>query len=127
MIKYDKRELTKAVYDHMLDHSKQGVDDTLDNLVFKWWVTGRSGSGFQLTYLGMMAFQLVEFQYYQFDLTEPTQTFIMKLNRRLPCPYYMNSKAVKPYIRVYDNKVAMMITLFGTVEEYINSLENYSK
>lgn len=101
---------------------KHCADDTLDNLVFKWWVTGRSGSGFQLTYLGMMAFQYAEFEFYQFDLTEPTQAFIMKLNKRLPCPYYMNSKAVKPYIRLYDNKVAMLITIYGTLYDYLESI-----
>jgi hypothetical protein len=123
MINYNKQEITKTVYKQIPDPLKYFPDETIDKLYFKWWATGRSGSGFQLSYAGMLAFQYAEIQFYQFDLT--TELDVIKINKLMPCPFYVNYKSVKPYLRVYDNKTAMIITLYGSVKEYIHSIESY--
>ena len=45
----------------------------------------------------------------------------------MKCPYYIglniknNKKA--PFIRIYDNKIAMLVTLYGEIQNYLDSLQ----
>lgn len=128
MIKYNKQDITSAVYDRLPEVAKYYGKEPIDTLLFKWWTTSRSGSGLQLSYEGMTAFQFADMQFYQFDLdheelAESPNSVLIKINKRMPCPFYLNIKSQKPYIRIYDNKVAMLITLYGTFTGYLNSLK----
>jgi hypothetical protein len=46
----------------------------------------------------------------------------MELNHKLTCPYYLGKNiAGGAHIRLYDSKVAMMISLYGDVYDYVKS------
>ena len=37
--------------------------------------------------------------------------------------YLRSDKKNKPYIRLYDSKVAMMVSLYGNINEYLESVK----
>ena len=111
-----------------------------DKLVFDWFVTGRAGSGLRLTDAGSVAFEKANISHYDFDFTVPTSQvnniksqsglakFTLGLDRKINCPYYIGTKPFdrtrnQPYIRVYDHKIAMMITLYGDLQSYLDSVK----
>ena len=54
--------------------------------------------------------------------------FTLKIGKLIKCPFYLGSKPkdskTKAYIKVYDSKVAMMISLYGSnLQDYIIAME----
>ena len=52
---------------------------------------------------------------------------IEEIIKKIKCPYYLGvhklrDKKGEPFIRVYDHKTAMMITLHGNLREYLESV-----
>jgi len=108
-----------------------------DKLIFEWFVTGRRGEGLRLTDVGASAFTKANIAHYTFDLKQDYKPFLpaknwesyaMLLNKKIHCPYYIGvsideKKKKKPYIRVYDHKIAMLMTLYGTVDDYLESVK----
>lgn len=127
----NKEDITKVIVDIL------GIDisqpkNSLDDLIFKWWATGRSGSGLRLTDEGQKAFTHAEIEFYDFPLFKKVnnmkateyRSFTLKLGKKLECPFYIgikNEKVREAYIRIYDSKVAMMIELYGSFTEYLNA------
>ena len=127
----EKEIITKIVYDSLPDKSIY-ENYTIEKISFKWFVTGRTGSGLQLTYEGYKCFTEANLTYYDFpvghklkDMFANPTVLAMNLNKHIKCPYYMSVERQdnKPvvFIRLYDNKIAMMVTLYGTIEEYLQS------
>lgn len=111
-------------------------DNTVDKLVFDWFVTGRAGSGLRLTDAGKVAFERAKIAHYDFDFKPPKNTkgaaswgkYTLILDKKVKCPYYVgvrltDDKKQQPYIRVYDHKIAMMMTLYGDFESYVESVK----
>jgi hypothetical protein len=111
-------------------------DIPVDKLIFNWFVTGRAGNGLRLTDAGKTAFEIVNIAHYDFDFTpskemsNPTKwgKFTLILDKKVKCPYYIGVKPLdngkkQPYIRLYDNKIAMMLTLYGDLQSYIESVK----
>jgi hypothetical protein len=74
---------------------------------------------------------MADIAFYQYDLaTRPSDGYyawVMELNKKIKCPYYMgvnkDGKKSKPFIRFYDSKIAMMVSLYGNVNEYLDSIK----
>lgn len=115
-------------------------DFPADKLVFEWFVTGRAGTGLRLTDSGSVAFDKAKISHYDFDFTSPSSQvnniksqnglakFTLMIDRKIKCPYYIGTKPFdrtrnQPYIRVYDHKIAMMITLYGDFQSYLDSVK----
>ena len=113
----------------------------LDNVIFDWWLTGRGGQGLRLNTAGLEAFNLAKLEYYDFPLglnNKSTkhrkriiapESFVQELIKKITCPYYLGvqhhkieGKSSDPFIRVYDHKTAMMITLHGTLRDYLDAM-----
>lgn len=107
-----------------------------DKLVFEWFVTARGGQGLRLTDLGMTAFERAEIAHYEFDIKPPKMAawgsdwgkYTATLDKKIKCPYYIGVKLKdrgnkQPYIRLYDHKIAMMMTLYGDFQSYIDSVK----
>jgi hypothetical protein len=99
---------------------------SIDQLTFRWWSTGRAGSGLRLTEEGKDAFLLAEIEHYDYHLDlEKSQKKDNKLpillGKKISCPYYIgklpNSKKI--LVRIYDDRIAMMINLYGNLNDYI--------
>lgn len=117
-------------------------DQPADKLVFDWFVTGRAGEGLRLTDAGKVAFERAKIAHYDFDFTLPSDyrklnaikivngwaKFTLVLDKKVKCPYYIGTKLVdkgkkETYIRFYDHKIAMLVTLYGDLESYLESVK----
>jgi len=125
-----KKEITEKIFSELPNVDENVWKNAkIDNLIFRWWITGRGGSGLRLTDEGMKAFQLANVAHYEFPLGKLDRSswdfFIKDLTKKLDCPYHLgvyrtgNSKG--PYIRIYDHKIAMLMTLYGSLAEYLES------
>ena len=130
----NKLVLTQALI-KLLDIDQTIPKQSINNLLFKWWATGRTGSSLRLTDEGMKAFTEAEIEFFDFPLFDKkidikkaeVKKLTLKLGRSLNCPWYMgfkNQQIKSAYIRVYDSKVAMMITLYGSFMEYLTLVKS---
>jgi hypothetical protein len=123
-----KIAITKAIYNN-LPSDNPFKDIPLEKLIFQWWWTGRSTEGLRLSEAGNQACSLIDLEYFdfQFPLSAEAHPYIgVTLGKALKCPYYIgfNNRFYKSaYIRVYDSKIAMLITLYGGMKDYIESVK----
>lgn len=123
----NKHLLTKIVFDS-LPLSNPWQNKSLDRCISEWWITKRSNSCYRLSDSGKYAFEIADIQGYNFSMPlekEDYAIIITKglLSKKIKCPYYLGFKTQRyesAYITVYDSKVAMLITLYGTVHEFLN-------
>ena len=130
-----KKEITEAILKAIPDGMVTNV--TLDQAVFKMWLTGRGGQGLRLSDDGLQMFNLTKIEYYDFELGLNLKTmhrrriiapeaFVQEIIKKIQCPYYLGVHKIRgkkgdPFIRVYDHKTAMMITMYGNLREYLDS------
>ena len=96
-------------------------------------MTGRSGFGLRLTETGHKALSHAKIEYYEFpiDLEKGNNRvklwdqYIKQISKKLDCPYFIGVKDKIPFIRIYDHRIAMMMTLFGNLGEYLDSVVKY--
>lgn len=121
-----KKKLTKIIYDNLPDDNLYKLIP-IEKLVFRWWWTGRSTEGLRLSEEGMTVFSQLDIEYFDFDfpLSAEAHVFIgVTLGKKISCPYYIGFKNrlyKSAYIRIYDSKIAMLITLYGGLKDYIES------
>jgi len=132
-----KSEIIKLI----LDETKEDPDFPwkgipADKIVSEWFVTGRSGSGLRLTDSGMAALNKANIAHYDFEFTPPKTAsnsvswakYTLILDKKVKCPYFVGIKLLdkgkkQPYIRIYDHRIAMMMTLYGDFSSYIESIK----
>lgn len=95
-----------------------------------WWMNIRKTGGMGLTLTGKEAFEKAEIEYWDLeikvgDIISPMNK--LKLDRFLPCPYYLLIQMRKPKvvscIRIYNNStVVIMSQLYGNFKLYLDSL-----
>ena len=91
--------------------------------LFRWWKNIRKGGGLRLTDEGDSAFILADLQYHEVSI-DSTMFFgyaLLQMEKYLLCPYYLTYK--NRTIRLYDQRIAIMIELHGNFVKYLNSLE----
>jgi hypothetical protein len=132
-----KSEIVKSILEESKDDPDfPWKDNPPDKIIFEWFVTGRAGSGLRLTDSGKLAFERAKIAHYDFDFTPDKGIanssswgkFTLVLDKKVRCPYYIGVKLIdnskkQPYIRLYDNKIAMMMTLYGDLQSYIDSVK----
>jgi len=131
-----KKEITQAVLNVLPEQNNKPIDQ----MMFAWWLTGRGGQGLRLSAEGLKAFEEALLEYYDFPLGLDTtgklsiapESFVSEIIKKIKCPYYLGITKVRhqekhegntgaPFIRVYDHKTAMMMTLHGTLRSYLDS------
>jgi hypothetical protein len=129
MIYHNKLDITKAVLEVLPD-----TEISLDQALFKWWWSGRSGSGLRLTTDGYAAFTAADLANQEFSIfdknTSITQIEVDKvlltINKKIRCPFYLDIVGKKitaiGVIKIYDERISMMITLYGSLKEYMDSV-----
>lgn len=133
--KLTKTKITEAVLKELPEKFRVELNQTTDNLLVKWWATGRQ-DGLRLTELGDMHFRTAEIEFYDFNLetdikrnhAQEWHLFLLECNRKIKCPYYLGVNKTKdkkiPYIRFYDSKIAMLVELYGSLKDYLNSIKD---
>lgn len=123
-----KEKLTKIVFENLSVDINPWKDMSIDRLVSEWWMTKRSSNCFRLSDSGKLAFELAEIQGYTFPfkVQDRDQYNLMFakgiLSKKIKCPYFIglkNTRLDSAYIIVYDSRVAMMITLYGDILDFL--------
>ena len=132
--KLTKQIITEAVVKELPPASRKEIDD-IDKILSRWWVSGRQ-DGLRLTDYGDMNFRMAEIEFYDFSLEKDIKqnpnvewnNFLLKCSRKIKCPYYLGVNKVDGkktvFIRFYDSKIAMMVELYGSIEEYLQSIKD---
>ena len=135
MNKSKKEKITEIILDQ-LPNSSTFKTIPLDKTLMRWFVTGRASTNLRLTDEGKQAFELAEIEFYEYPLftKEEYKNIVSKKDlkgtkftimlRKMECPFYIGLKTTQTksaYIRIYDSKVAMMISLYGSFKEYLES------
>lgn len=127
-----KELITEAVIKQLPENTRE--TSTADAMK-RWWKNLRRDGGLGLTEIGDMSFRLAEIEFYQYEFNPKDlvagKTFhiaMLELDRKIKCPYYIgidksDQKKNKPFIRFYDSKIAMMVSLYGDVSGYLNSIK----
>lgn len=130
---YAKKKITEAVLAEIKELELYPINSMrFEGLMSKWWRTGRQG-GLRLSELGAAAFKAAQIEYFDYSFTVPAgmeyYTFLSNISKKIPCPYYIGARnetraeKYQPYIRIYDSKVAMLISLYGSnLQEYLESI-----
>lgn len=98
---------------------------TLETALNEWWHDTRPDSNWRLSWSGFvdLADTLdIESWEFEFKKKDISPYMLLKLSRNMTTPYYIvdNRKQTKLY--VLDSKVAVMISLYGNVESWIENL-----
>jgi hypothetical protein len=124
-----KEQITNAVIEQLPEAMRTF---TPDECLRRWWQTGARGNGLRLTDMGDTMFRIAEIEFYQYDFTKKIEgsyhSYILDLSKKLKCPYFLGvnkqqGKKSQPYIRLYDSKVAMMVSLYGDIDSYLKSIK----
>ena len=123
-----KQQIAEAVLAEIPKSHRIYHELPLEAVIFKWWFTGRQ-EGLRLTDEGVIAFELAEIEFYDYEFKQDGQSyhsFILELNKKIKCPYYLGvnkkDKIKSFYIRLYDSKIAMVLSLYGNLKEYLESI-----
>lgn len=134
--RYTKRQLIEVVLDNIPDQLNYTLSGriSVEDLYTKWFYTGRN-NGYRLTEAGDQAFRLAEIEFYEIpvgDIRFGHYEFLLELNKKIRCPFYLGVEKSKvlnkelynlhPIIRIYDSEIAMMINLYGSLKEYLDSI-----
>jgi hypothetical protein len=124
-----KKSLKHIITETVLNQADHQI--TFDEAMQKWWMTMRNETGLRLTEMGDLSFRFADIAFYDYDfdirLDDGWHNFILTMNKKIKCPYYVGlnkSKDVKqPYIRLYDSKIAVMVSLYGNINDYLKSVK----
>lgn len=127
-----KVKITEVVKEALPNYSAYKNLD-IQFLLFRWFQTGRQGDNLRLTEEGKNAFAEAEISFYDFPFDIKSlskknvnaKEYTLLLGKKIKCPFYIGlktSQAKSAYIRIYDSKIAMLISLYGTLNEFIENV-----
>jgi len=123
----DKIKITDIIYTQLKDKLDPNIK--LNELYKKFWFTGRSTENMRLTDEGKNALEMLDLEFFEFHLNTNTDRFnyhVINIGKKLKTPFWIGFKNrlyKSAYIRIYDSKVAMLITLYGNFDEYLQSIK----
>jgi len=110
---------------------------TKEEALGTWWVNIRRSGGLRLTPVGQRAFEKAEIQSYDYPFPKPVPrevswpTLLLEMDNKLKSPYYIGFHAEKkprePFVKIYDSKVAVMISLYGNIFDYMRTIKSRRK
>lgn len=102
-------------------------DNDLHRASVTWWQNLRSSGGYGLTMVGAKAFDTAELQFVEFDngassiMTD--LALRVHLDKKMTVPYYFFIEKKRQKIRVYDERISLLIILYDGVTSYLKSIE----
>lgn len=118
----DKLKLTQAIINQLPEGHGMDVETAMK----VWWYNIRAGGGLRLTDLGYFTFKkVVDLESYSMEIDWETfdRTTILKLDRKLQMPYYIDvKKKIPKQVVFFGSKEAMMARLYGNLNKF---LDNY--
>jgi hypothetical protein len=92
-----------------------------------WWYNIRRSGGMRLTSVGYSAMtDILEMEHYSYSIDDPhifNQQLILKLDRKMQMPYYIDTvKGIPKRIVFFGSQEAVMVNLYGNLQQF---LDNY--
>lgn len=119
----DKLKLTEVIISRL----PAGTEMDVATAMKIWWYNIRATGGLRLTELGYFVFKKVmDLESYTMEIDWETfdRTTILKLDRKLQMPYYIEvNKKIPKNIIFFGAKEAMMARLYGNLNKF---LDNYN-
>ena len=125
--KSQKELITEAV---LVELGRPSSEHGIDEYIKSWWFT-RSGDSLRLLPAGDQALRTAEIEFFDVPLSIKHVSwyqFLSDCSKKLKCPYFIGLNKIdgqknQPYIRLYDSKIAMMLTLYGDIQSYLDSVK----
>lgn len=125
MTRPTKHQITEAVLKQL-----PYENTPLDKVIRSWWFT-MSSESLRLTVTGDTKFQEAGIEHYVCPIKVTHYTwygFVVECSKKLKCPYFLgvnkkDNEKPEPFIRLYDSKIAMMMTLYGDIQSYLESIK----
>jgi len=119
----DKRKLTEELIALLAEEDR--VD--LKFAMSAWWFNLRRNGGMRLTTVGYSTLvDILDLEHYAYSIDDPhvfDKHLILKLDRKMQMPYYIDSvKGIPKRIVFFGSKEAVMVNLYGNIEQF---LDNY--
>jgi len=120
----DKQALTKT----LVDQIDPAVGIAVADAVKTWWVNPRNRGGMRLTGIGYRTFtEDLDLEHYAYpidDLLLFNQRTILKLDRKMQMPYYIDVvKKIPKRIVFFGSKEAVMVNLYGNLQQFLDKYE----
>lgn len=124
----DRRKKVKYTITRLVMDQLPSTNVPIETRISDWWFT-KSGDSLRLTPQGDFKFREAQIEF--FDLPVKINKtnwykFLTDCNKKIKCPYYFsvnkNVESKEPFIRLYDSKIAMMLSLYGDIESYLESV-----
>jgi hypothetical protein len=119
----DKRKLTEELISLLPEEDRMSVSYAMT----AWWFNIRRNGGMRLTGLGYNAFiDDLELEHYSYNIDNPllfNQQTILKLDRKMQMPYFIEAKkGIPKRIVFFGSREAMMVNLYSNLQQF---LDNY--
>ena len=126
-----KPSYKEIVTEAVMNQLPSGFEISKEEAMKTWWFTGTSSNVLRLSPEGDTAFRIAQIAFYQYEFTPKAEDtyhgYMIDLGKKMKCPYFISvnkveGKKSKPYIRLYDSKIAMMVSLYGNLDSYLKSV-----
>jgi hypothetical protein len=103
-----------------------GQPTTIEQAMKTWWRNPRRSGGLALTESGFEAFTVAGLEHYDIEYVAKSFasgfTVLTRLNKKMPCPYYIHRAKKSIMIRIYDGRLLVLIDLYGGLEQCLNTI-----
>lgn len=126
-----KLEIVAKLRDSIPDNKKE----TIDQAMITWWANIRPEGGLRLTKHGYeMLHNILKMESWSMDLVDNdlaapsallNKRIILDLDHKLQWPYYIDFNSRKKIKRIvfFSSREAMMATMYGDLQKWLNSLD----
>ena len=120
----DKRKLTEELINLLPEEQQISVSTAMG----LWWFNIRRKGGMRLTALGHQAFvEYLDLEHHAYTIDNPlliTQQTILKLDRKMQMPYYIQAtKGIPKRIIFFGSKEAVMVNLYRDLQQFLDNYE----
>jgi len=100
------------------------LHDNIENYIKDWFSSLPSSDSLRLSDKGKYYFDLILGEYYDFTATRKTRSYTKALyyvflGKKLHVPFHVEIDKETVIIRLYDKKTALLIMLYGGIEDYL--------
>lgn len=122
-----KEQITQTVVEQLADNQL-----SFEYAMKNWWQNPRRDGALRLTAVGDQSFRYAGLEYHDHKFSSKNKSFyqfVSELSKKIKCPYYIDvststpNKAAIPFIRLYDDRISMMLNLYGDLDSYLESIK----
>lgn len=132
-----KQKLVETV---LAELPKSYCEELAPDKIVDLWFMSPNQEGLRLTQPGCEALIAAGFEYFDFELSKKESPHgwykvLLDLSKKVKCPFYLGSTKVatsiignrKTFIRIFDSKIAMLVSLYGSMFDYLDSVKVKSR